>query len=162
MEGFPEDDRLEYDLDAAYRKHEKLLGQVNAESRAAELLARACLVMDSCQKCMQEALGYSRYGAYIYEFFYFACIADKVYVDMWGGGSYVFCTCPNVVCLTYCCDRLTDMMERNALANAQTHASQVEVLVDQAMRLSPAVKPVGRVNIARGYVSHAHTIDPIR
>ncbi|KAF9484155.1 hypothetical protein BDN70DRAFT_872854 [Pholiota conissans] len=114
-ESFPEDDKLEYDLDIAFRNHEKILGQVNAESRAAELLARACLVMDSCQKSMQEALGYSRY-------------------DMWGGGT------------------LTDMMERNALANAQTYASQVETLVDQAVYLSPAVKPVGRVNIARGSI----------
>jgi hypothetical protein len=79
---------------------------------------------------------------------------------MWGGGTYVFCAFLNSVFLTYCSARLTDMMERNALANAQTHASQVEVLVDQAMRLSAAVKPVGRVNIARGYVSHAHALGP--
>lgn len=47
---------------------------------------------------------------------------------------------------------MADMMERNALRSAQMHASQVEGLVDQAMRLSPNVKPVGRVNIAQGSV----------
>lgn len=46
---------------------------------------------------------------------------------------------------------MTDLLERNALASAQTYASQVEMLVDQAMRISPAVQPVGRVNIAKGY-----------
>ncbi len=48
---------------------------------------------------------------------------------------------------------MADLLERNALASAQTSASQVEMLVDQAMRMSPAVEPVGRVNIAKGYVS---------
>ena len=48
---------------------------------------------------------------------------------------------------------MTDLLERNALASAQTSASQVEMLVDQAMRISPAVEPVGRVNIAKGCVS---------
>jgi len=48
--------------------------------------------------------------------------------------------------------RMADMMERNALRNAQANATQVEMLVDQAMRASPAVQPVGRVNIAQGYV----------
>jgi len=41
-------------------------------------------------------------------------------------------------------------MERNALRNAQVNASQAEMLVDQAVRTSPAVQPVGRVNISQG------------
>ncbi|PPQ80355.1 hypothetical protein CVT25_003638 [Psilocybe cyanescens] len=93
----------------------EIQGSLNAESRAAELLARAAKAMDLCQKSVQEALGYSRY-------------------DMWGGGT------------------MADMMERNALRNAQSNAFQVELLVDQAMRESPAVQPVGRVNIAQGSI----------
>lgn len=64
-QGFPEDDKLEYDLNEVIKQHEKILEQMNAESRAAELLARASREMDNCQKSMQEALGYSRYGACI-------------------------------------------------------------------------------------------------
>lgn len=48
---------------------------------------------------------------------------------------------------------MADAMERNALRNAQANASQVEMLVDQATRISPVVQPVGRVNIAQGSVS---------
>jgi len=40
-------------------------------------------------------------------------------------------------------------MERNALVNAQVNASQVEMLVGQAIRASPRVQPIGRVDIAR-------------
>ncbi|KAF9054108.1 hypothetical protein BJ165DRAFT_684302 [Panaeolus papilionaceus] len=112
-EAFPEDDRLEYEMHEAQKSHDDAQAKLNAESRAAELLARAARAMDACQQSVQEALGYSRY-------------------DMWGGGT------------------MADMMERNALRSAQMHASQVEGLVDQAMRLSPNVKPVGRVNIAQG------------
>ncbi|PPR05094.1 hypothetical protein CVT24_010081 [Panaeolus cyanescens] len=114
-EAFPEDDRLEYEMHEAQKSHDEAQARLNAESRAAELLARAARSMDACQQSVQEALGYSRY-------------------DMWGGGT------------------MADMMERNALRNAQMQASQVEVLVDQAMRLSPNVKPVGRVNIAQGSI----------
>ena len=46
---------------------------------------------------------------------------------------------------------MADMMERNALVNAQANASHVEMLVSQAIRASPRVQPVGRVDIARGY-----------
>jgi len=59
---FPEDDRLEYDLNAAVKRHEQVQAKLNSESRAAELLARAVRAMDLCQQNMQEALGYSRYG----------------------------------------------------------------------------------------------------
>ncbi|KAH9477103.1 hypothetical protein JR316_0011019 [Psilocybe cubensis] len=114
-EAFPEDDRLEYDLETVKRQYGEIQANLNAESRAAELLARAAKAMDLCQKNMQEALGYSRY-------------------DMWGGGT------------------MADMMERNALRNAQSNAFQVEMLVDQAVRESPAVQPVGRVNIAQGSI----------
>ncbi|KAJ3494460.1 hypothetical protein NLJ89_g10802 [Agrocybe chaxingu] len=65
---FPEDDRLEYDLDAALKRYSELQARLNAESRAAELLARAARCMESCSGYVQEALGFSRY-------------------DIWGGGS---------------------------------------------------------------------------
>ena len=51
---------------------------------------------------------------------------------------------------------MADMMERNALVNAQGNASQVEILVSQAMRASPpprGVQPIGRLDIARGFVA---------
>lgn len=52
---------------------------------------------------------------------------------------------------------MADMMERNALVNAQGNASQVEILVNQAMRASPpprGVQPIGRLDIARGFVAY--------
>ena len=48
---------------------------------------------------------------------------------------------------------MADMMERNALVNAQGNASQVEMLVSQAIRASPRVQPIGRIDIARGFVT---------
>jgi len=44
---------------------------------------------------------------------------------------------------------MADMMERNALVNAQVNASQVEMLVGQAIRASPRVQRIGRLDIAR-------------
>ncbi|KAF5329452.1 hypothetical protein D9619_009108 [Psilocybe cf. subviscida] len=114
-EGFPEDDRLEYALMEATKVHDNIQQQLNAESRATELLSRAVQQMEMCQKNMNVALSYSQY-------------------DMWGGGT------------------MADMMERNALRDAQVNASQVETLVDQAMHASRAVQPVGRVDIARGSI----------
>ena len=52
---------------------------------------------------------------------------------------------------------MADMMERNALVNAQGNASQVEILVNQAIRASPpprGVQPLGRLDITRGFVFH--------
>lgn len=48
---------------------------------------------------------------------------------------------------------LADALERNALVNAQGNASQAEMLVSQAVRASPRVQPLGRVDIARGYIA---------
>lgn len=45
---------------------------------------------------------------------------------------------------------MADMMERSALVNAQVNASRVEMLVGQAIRASPRVQPIGRLDIARG------------
>ena len=62
---FPEDDRLEYDLHAAEKRHDQIQAALNSDSRAAEILARAVRYMDVCQSSMQEALGYSRYGPFL-------------------------------------------------------------------------------------------------
>jgi hypothetical protein len=52
--------------------------------------------------------------------------------DMWGGGSF------------------TDMMERNALSQAESRVTYARMLVDQAQRFSPAVKSLPTVHIAQG------------
>ncbi|KAI4522562.1 hypothetical protein EV122DRAFT_287444 [Schizophyllum commune] len=52
--------------------------------------------------------------------------------DMMGGGA------------------MTDMMERNALMNAQNKASTAQMLIQQARQLSPKVKAIGAINIAQG------------
>jgi len=148
---FPEDDRLEYEVMDAVRRHEKIQAILNSESKAAELLARAVKAMEFTQKAMQEALGYSRYGSRHSCSSFYDHFADH-FPDMWGGGTYVtrdrFSTYinPDGSC------RMADMMERNALRNAQANASQAEFLVDQARKFSPAVQPVGRVSIAEGFV----------
>jgi len=62
---FPEDDRLEYELIATIRKHEQAQGKVNAESRAAELLARAGQALSVSHQSGVQASGYSTYGTKI-------------------------------------------------------------------------------------------------
>jgi hypothetical protein len=52
--------------------------------------------------------------------------------DMFGGGSF------------------TDMMERNALSQAEQRVAYARMLVDQARRFSPGVAQLPRVNIAQG------------
>ncbi|TRM63249.1 hypothetical protein BD626DRAFT_402883 [Schizophyllum amplum] len=52
--------------------------------------------------------------------------------DMFGGGG------------------MADMMERNALSNAQNRASTAQMLITQARQLSPQVKSIGNINIAQG------------
>jgi hypothetical protein len=53
-------------------------------------------------------------------------------MDMFGGGS------------------LTDMMERNALSQAEVLVAQCQTDIAQAQRMSPAVQPLPPVNIAKG------------
>jgi hypothetical protein len=52
--------------------------------------------------------------------------------DMWGGGS------------------ITDMMERNCLAQAKARLAEVRMLVRQAQNFSAAVKDLPPVNVAQG------------
>ena len=148
---FPEDDRLEYQVIDAVRRHERIQATLNSESKAAELLARAVKAMELTLRAMQEALGYSRYGSLLLCSSFCAHFADQ-FLDMWGGGTYVTkdrfstYTSPDDSC------RMADMMERNALRNAQANASQAEFLVNEAKKFSSAVQPVGRVSIAQGCV----------
>jgi len=59
---FPEDDRLEYAVIEATRKHEQAQARVNAESRASELLAKATKAMSLSQQNAREALRHSTCG----------------------------------------------------------------------------------------------------
>lgn len=61
---FPEEDKLEYEVHEAHRKHEQAQAAVNVESRAAELLSRSAQAMERCLESMKEALSYSRYGGW--------------------------------------------------------------------------------------------------
>ncbi|KAJ7092493.1 hypothetical protein B0H15DRAFT_834122 [Mycena belliarum] len=54
--------------------------------------------------------------------------------DIWGGGT------------------LTDMMERNALSQAENMAKQTATYVQQAMLTSPNVQPIGQINIPHGSI----------
>ena len=59
---FPEDDRLEYAVIEATKRHEQAQARINAESRAAELLAKATKAMSFSHQNAREALTYSTYG----------------------------------------------------------------------------------------------------
>ena len=48
---------------------------------------------------------------------------------------------------------MADLVERNALVNAQANAAQVEMLVGQAIRACPRVQPIGQVDIVQGSVA---------
>lgn len=48
---------------------------------------------------------------------------------------------------------MADLIERNALVNAQANAAQVEMLVGQAIRACPRVQPIGQVDIVQGSVA---------
>jgi hypothetical protein len=61
---FPEEDKLEYEVNEAHKQHERAQSAVNMESLAAELLSRSTQSMERCLASVKEALSYSRYGAY--------------------------------------------------------------------------------------------------
>ena len=54
--------------------------------------------------------------------------------DMFGGGA------------------MADIAERNELSRAQSHCTTIYMLVDQAQRLSPAIKPMPQVAIEQGHI----------
>lgn len=61
--GYPEDDRLEYQLRTTQVLHDQIQATLNAECQAAEILARADVMLGRCKAQVQEALGYSHWGA---------------------------------------------------------------------------------------------------
>ncbi len=59
---FPDDDQLEYAVIEATKRHEQAQARINAESRAAELLAKATKAMSLSHQNALEALRHSTYG----------------------------------------------------------------------------------------------------
>ncbi|KAF7307876.1 hypothetical protein MKEN_01148100 [Mycena kentingensis (nom. inval.)] len=114
-QAYPEDDRLEGELNQALGVYNDVQGQLNAESQAVKLLTAANGALDGCRRSISEALSYSTY-------------------DMFGG------------------DGFADLMERNALSEAQRKASQAAMLVQQAQHASPHVQPIGHISIAQGSI----------
>ena len=84
---FPEDDRLEYAVIEATRRHQQAQARVNAESRAAELLARAVRSIVQSYRNAHDALGYSTYG--IVEWFEYQKqkLINYSFLDVWGFGG---------------------------------------------------------------------------
>ncbi|KAJ7835928.1 hypothetical protein B0H14DRAFT_2795067 [Mycena olivaceomarginata] len=100
-QAYPEDDRLEYQLQQAQARYNEIQEALNRESRAASLLQSANASLLTCNSKMQEALSYSQW-------------------DMFGGGT-------------------------GKRKNAQ-------LLVRQAMMMSPQVQPIGEISIAHGSI----------
>ncbi|KAJ7607339.1 hypothetical protein FB45DRAFT_1040309 [Roridomyces roridus] len=65
---YPEDDRLEEQLQAAQAQYDEIQGQLNQESQAYNLLHSADRTLAACRSAVSSALGYSQW-------------------DMWGGGT---------------------------------------------------------------------------
>ncbi|KAH0579996.1 hypothetical protein H2248_002814 [Termitomyces sp. 'cryptogamus'] len=65
-EEYPEDDRLEYQVQSTQALHEQIQDTLNAECRACEILAHADRTMNDCEAQVKEALAHSQR-------------------DMWGG-----------------------------------------------------------------------------
>ena len=84
---FPEEDKLEYDVHEAHRRHDALLSQLNVESQAAELLARAAQHMDSCYSYVKKALEFSSLGLLSFIPLHQAgANLPLPHVDMWSHG----------------------------------------------------------------------------
>ncbi|KAG6810525.1 hypothetical protein H0H92_011471 [Tricholoma furcatifolium] len=64
-EEYPEDDRLEYQVQCTKTLHDKIQDTLNAECRACELLANADRIMNACEAQVKEALTRSQQGAHL-------------------------------------------------------------------------------------------------
>jgi hypothetical protein len=62
-QAYPEDDRLEYQLQQAQARYNEIQEALNRESRAASLLQSANASLLTCNSKMQEALSYSQWGS---------------------------------------------------------------------------------------------------
>ncbi|KAJ6556889.1 hypothetical protein B0H10DRAFT_2241122 [Mycena sp. CBHHK59/15] len=67
-QAYPEDDRLEYQLQLAQTRHDQIQGCLNQESQALNLLGSANAALGACSTKVKEALNYSQW-------------------DMFGGGA---------------------------------------------------------------------------
>jgi hypothetical protein len=96
------------------------LQQYQDAKNKAEAEGKAVMILADAQRMMMEAM-YAIRDALRYST-----------GDMWGGGS------------------ITDMMERNCLAQAEARLAEVRMLVRQAQRFSPAIRDLPPVNVAKG------------
>lgn len=106
--------------DAKERELSETLQQYHDARSKAETEGQAVRILQAAQASMRNALR-SMQEALAYST-----------RDMWGGGSF------------------TDMLERNALSQAEARVTYARMLVDQARRFSPSIKQLPRVNIAQG------------
>lgn len=96
------------------------LQQYQDAENKAEAEGKAVMLLVDAQRVMMEAI-YAIKDALRYST-----------RDMWGGGT------------------ITDMMERNCLAQAKARLAEVRMLVRQAQNFSPAVKDLPPVHVAEG------------
>lgn len=106
--------------DAKERELTETLQQYHDARSKAETEGQAVKILQDAQASMRNALR-SMQEALAYST-----------RDMWGGGSF------------------TDMLERNALSQAEARVTYARMLVDQARRFSPSVNQLPRINIAQG------------
>jgi hypothetical protein len=99
---------------------QQALEQYHQTSVAVETEDQAAKTLGTAQRTMQNALN-SMQDALQYS-----------RMDMWGGGTF------------------TDMMERNALSQAEQYVMSAHMLVLQAQRLSPLVRDLPPARIAQG------------
>ncbi|KAF5375425.1 hypothetical protein D9615_007935 [Tricholomella constricta] len=92
---FPEDDRLEYQLQSSQTLHDQVQSTLNIECQAAEILARADRTITACKAKVQEALGYSQW-------------------DMWGGGGMSDVMERNALSMAQSLAKQTEMLCRQA------------------------------------------------
>ncbi|KAG6910381.1 hypothetical protein DXG01_011096 [Tephrocybe rancida] len=63
-EEYPEDDRLEYQVQSTQALHDQIQNTLNAECRACEILAHADRTMNACEAQVKEALANSQRGVH--------------------------------------------------------------------------------------------------
>lgn len=106
--------------DAKEKESTETLQQYRDARSEAESEGKAVKILQDAQTCMRNAL-VAMQEALAYST-----------RDMWGGGTF------------------TDMLERNALSQAEQRVAYARMLVDQARRFSSRVAPLPRVSIAQG------------
>lgn len=132
----------------AQAKYNQIQALLNQESQALKFLHSANSSLAACTREIKEALSYSQWGVHsssplqtVADLSLFRHVGRRhVRTDGLKNGSS---SRPI---------RMSDMMERNALSNAEGHAMQTGMFVQQAKFTSPQVQPIGEISIAHGYV----------